>query len=95
MATASTIGKVVVTHAPAGAWPPDEMCEHLMAGRNATIMWVHDHGWQGWQMIDRPLYCCQCGDELQIHRGSGKPMWGTSALSHYDYECPTCGDVYF
>lgn len=94
MSIASTIGKVVTTHAPAGAWPPVEMCEHLMAGRNATIMWIHDHGWQGWQMIDTPLYCGDCADELVF--SGGKPMGSrTTQLTRYEYVCPTCGEAYF
>ena len=87
------IGKIVITHAPKGAYPPADMIEQMIAGKHAYIAWIEDHGWKGWQVVEVLQYCADCGDQL-VGKG-GNPRHGTSALTRYNYSCPTCGQAYF
>lgn len=89
----SYVGKVVMTNAPKGEYPPADMIEQMIAGKHAYIAWIEDHGHVGWQVVEVPQYCGECGDQL-IAKG-GQQRWGTSALTRYCYECPTCGEAYF
>lgn len=70
------------THAPADAKPTPAM--KVYAGERPetrVIMWVHDHGHEGWQVVEYPWLCDKCGIEIVVTNGTNT--------------CPCCGETYF